>query len=98
MAEEYPWDELEQGLRKSKEFRDAYGQADDAYKLGSRVRELRLAAGLTQKQLADSVSTSQSAIARLELGGSSPRLDTLARLSEALGGRLVVRIEVGSAA
>jgi HTH-type transcriptional regulator/antitoxin HipB len=98
MAEDYSWDEIESGLRETREFRDAYREADDAYRLGCRVRELRQAAGLTQKQLADCIGTSQSAIARLELGGSSPRLDTLARLSAALGGRLVVRIEVGSAA
>jgi ribosome-binding protein aMBF1 (putative translation factor) len=98
MAEDHSWDEIEKDLCQTAEFRDAYREADDAYRLGCRVRELRLAAGLTQKQLADCVGTSQSAIARLELGGASPRLDTLARLSEALGGRLVVRIEVGSAA
>ena len=45
----------------------------------------RLAAGLTQKQLAERMGTSQLAIARLESGPRLPSVDTLYRLAVILG-------------
>lgn len=45
----------------------------------------RIAAGLTQKQLADRMGTSQAAIARLESGTRIPSVDTLYRLAVILG-------------
>jgi DNA-binding XRE family transcriptional regulator len=44
----------------------------------------RLAAGLTQAELAEQIGTKQSAIARLENGASNPTLDMLVRLAKAL--------------
>lgn len=46
----------------------------DAAKL---IREARLAAGLTQSELARRMGTTQSAVARLERSGSNPRVNTL---------------------
>lgn len=54
------------------------------------VREARLAAGLTQRELATLVGTSQPAIARYEAGRTLPDIDTLARLLHACGQRLVL--------
>lgn len=44
----------------------------------------RLAANLTQAELAEAIGTKQSAIARLESGSSNPTLDMMARLARAL--------------
>jgi transcriptional regulator with XRE-family HTH domain len=44
----------------------------------------RLAAGLTQADLASRLGTTQSAVARLESGGSSPTIETLCRLADVL--------------
>jgi transcriptional regulator with XRE-family HTH domain len=49
------------------------------------VRAARRQAGLTQRELAERVGTTQSAVARWEAGGDSPRLDTLAALLRACG-------------
>jgi ribosome-binding protein aMBF1 (putative translation factor) len=49
--------------------------------------------GWTQAELARRMGTTQSAIAELESGRVLPRLRTLHRLAEALGARLVVRLE-----
>jgi transcriptional regulator with XRE-family HTH domain len=54
------------------------------------VRNARARAGLTQAQLAVRVGTTQSAIARLERPGSNPRVETLERIMEATGHRLVL--------
>lgn len=50
-----------------------------------RVRELRLARGLTQEQLCESAGISVDAVNRVENGTRIPTLSTLARLAGALG-------------
>ena len=60
--------------------------------IASRVAEQRNARGLSQKDLADIVGTTQSAIARLESGGRPPRIDTLLRIAQALDCDLVVEL------
>ncbi len=52
--------------------------------IASEVAERRTARGLSQRNLADLVGTTQSAIARLESGGRPPRIDTLLRIADAL--------------
>jgi uncharacterized protein len=49
------------------------------------VRELRLAAGLSQRALARRAETSQPAIARYERGTATPSWETLQRLAAACG-------------
>jgi transcriptional regulator with XRE-family HTH domain len=52
------------------------------------IRNARLAAGLSQAQLAARLATTQSAVARLERPGSNPRVDTLDAALRATGHRL----------
>jgi ribosome-binding protein aMBF1 (putative translation factor) len=52
--------------------------------IADQVAERRLASGLSQRELAERVGTTQSAIARLERGGRPPRIDTLLNIAEAL--------------
>jgi DNA-binding XRE family transcriptional regulator len=52
--------------------------------IADRVAEQRIAKGLSQRELAELVGTTQSAIARLERGGRPPRIDTLLNIAEAL--------------
>ena len=56
------------------------------------LQQARERAGLTQRELAQRVGTSQPAIARLEQGATNPTLDTLARCAAATGFEL--RIEL----
>ncbi len=59
------------------------------------VYRLRTDAGLTQVELALRMGTTQSAIARMENGGTRPTLETLERLAGAVGQDLVVGVEAG---
>ena len=52
--------------------------------VADKVSERRQAVGLSQRELAELVGTTQSAIARLERGGRPPRIDTLLRIADAL--------------
>jgi transcriptional regulator with XRE-family HTH domain len=59
---------------------------------GELVREARKRAGLTQKELADRAATTQSAIARLESGRSTPSLESVERLLRLCGFQLIVEL------
>jgi len=59
---------------------------------GELVREARKRAGLTQADLAERAGTTQSAIARLESGRTSPALEQVERLLKLCGFQLVVQL------
>jgi DNA-binding XRE family transcriptional regulator len=54
---------------------------------------LRTRAGISQGELARRVGTSKSAIVRLESGRHQPTVETLRRVAEAFGARLVIGFE-----
>ena len=60
--------------------------------IADKVAERRIAMDMSQRELAERVGTTQSAIARLERGGRPPRIDTLLRIAEALDCELVVEL------
>lgn len=57
----------------------------DGVKLGQRLRELRLAASLTQAELARRTGIHRPNIARVEAGRHTPSLETISRLANAIG-------------
>src|SRR6266550_5132311 len=58
--------------------------------IADKVTARRAEKGLSQRELAELVGTTQSAIARLERGGRPPRIDTLLTIADALKCDLVV--------
>ncbi|MFF8458504.1 helix-turn-helix transcriptional regulator [Streptomyces albidoflavus] len=58
--------------------------------LGEQLRDARLAAGLTQEQVALATGIDRPSVVRIERGQQDARLSTLLRLCDALGVRLVV--------
>ncbi len=65
-----------------------------ALSVGHSVRDARQAAGLTQRELASRMRTSQAAIARLEAGAVGATLTTFQRAAHALGLTLNVEFSV----
>jgi ribosome-binding protein aMBF1 (putative translation factor) len=57
------------------------------------IRQARLAAGLTQAELAKRANVTQAMVARLEDPDHNPTLDTLDRVVRALGGELIVDVK-----
>ncbi len=62
---------------------------------GRILRYARLRAGLSQRELAAAAGIPQPAIARIERGGTSPRLDTLERLLAATSSKLELMPRLG---
>jgi ribosome-binding protein aMBF1 (putative translation factor) len=77
------------------EFDEVYDATRLAIEVGERVRDAREAAGLTQRELASRMGTSQAAVARLEAGGTGATLTTLQKVASALG--LVVSVDLAAA-
>ena len=65
------------------------------FDLAQLAYDLRQQSGLTQAALADRMGTTQSAIARLEGGGTNPTMEFLHRLGNALGVRLRLSVDDG---
>lgn len=64
----------------------------DIQSLHRLVQDAREHAHQSQRDFADRVGTSQSAIAKLEQGDANPTIDTLARCAEAAGLALQLRL------
>jgi transcriptional regulator with XRE-family HTH domain len=60
---------------------------------GDLIRESRLRAGLTQRELAAGAGTTQSAIARWESGRADPKFETVRRVMRAAGFALLVALD-----
>jgi len=63
-----------------------------AFELGSAVRELRVARGWSQTQLASAAGMTQPAVARFEAGGTVPTFPVLGRIARALDADLTIRV------
>jgi transcriptional regulator with XRE-family HTH domain len=59
---------------------------------GELVKEARKRAALTQRELAERAGTTQSAIARLESGRTSPSFEDVERLMRLCGFQLIVEL------
>lgn len=78
------------------EFEQAYEASRLAIEVGEKVRDAREAAGLSQRDLAARMGTSQAAVARLEAGGVGATLTTLQKVASAL--ELTVSVDLSATA
>jgi predicted transcriptional regulator len=85
----------EEPVRPLERLRERIVTGDRGYffaAIADKVAERRMERGLSQRELAELVGTTQSAIARLERGGRPPRIDTLLKIAEALECDLAVEL------
>ena len=76
----------------------AYDELGPEFALARSLIEARVAAGLTQAQLAERMETTQSVVARLESGRAHPSTRTLQKIARSTGTELRISFEpqVGS--
>jgi transcriptional regulator with XRE-family HTH domain len=79
---------------KNPEVKAEFDQLADEFSLLEEFLKARAAQGLTQAQVAKTIGTTQSAVARMESGRGkhSPSLATLSKYADALGCKLEVRL------
>ena len=85
--------DLHKKWMKEPKYRKAYEALEQEFVLASAVIDARNRAGLTQKELARKMGTTQPVVARLESGRVRPSMRTLERLAEATGSRLLISFE-----
>lgn len=78
------------------EARAAYDALADEFAIAHELIAARIRAGLSQGQVAERMGTTQSVVARLESGRRPPSMRTVQRFAQAVGGRVVLRIEPGA--
>ncbi len=93
MANYSRWEDIKKSKGEpSAETRAAVNQDLD---LGQLIYDMRTEAGLSQRELAERMETTQSVISRLEEGGGAKnRIDTLARVATALDRHLILSFPV----
>ena len=78
---------------KRKEFRRAYEDLEEEYKLTREMLAARSKYGLTQEAVAELMGTTKSAVSRLEAAGKhAPSLTTLKKYAWAVGCRLEIKL------
>jgi len=78
---------------KRKEFRKAYDDLEEEYKLTREMLAARSRFGLTQDAVAELMGTTKSAVSRLEAAGKhAPSLTTLKKYAKAVGCRLEIKL------
>lgn len=87
------WRKFKRDLMNDPEFVTEYEALSPEYELAKSIITLRLSKGLTQKELAEKMQTTQSVISRLESGNAKPSLATLERLAKVLDARVVAHLE-----
>ena len=75
----------------------AYEAARREIGIGYLILKARAAAGLTQRELAMEIGTSQPTVARWESGAQLPSVRSLTRIAEATGFQLTVGLRRGDA-
>ena len=92
MGKRSSWEAVKAATPLSDAGRRAYDDEARVSAFRELVHRLRTDAGLTQAELAQRMGTTQSAIARMEGGGTRPSLETLEKLAAAVGAELVVGV------
>jgi ribosome-binding protein aMBF1 (putative translation factor) len=89
MANYSRWEDIKKN--KSEPADETRAGIEQDFDLGQLIYDLRTEAGLSQRELAERMGTTQSVISRLEEGGGAKnRIDTLARVATALDRHLVL--------
>ena len=67
-----------------------------AFDVGEKIRDAREHAGLSQRELATRMGTSQATVARLEAGGGSATQTTLQKVATALDLKVMVQLSTAN--
>lgn len=81
---------LKESLKDPK-LKEAYDKLEPEFAAIQAIIDARVKRGMTQKELAEKMGTTQSAISRLEGGSVSPTIDFLSKLADATDTRLDIR-------
>ena len=74
------------------EFEKGFDSGYEQFKVGVMLKQARVAAGISQEELATRLNTKKTAISRIENHAEDIKLSTLGKIAAALGKRLTLKI------
>lgn len=77
-------------MERDPDFWNDYNERFETFKLGVLLKQARMEAGMTQKQIAGELQTTKSVISRMENHATDIRLSTFEKFAKALGRRIHV--------
>jgi DNA-binding XRE family transcriptional regulator len=83
---------IDKRKKRERQFAKGYDEGYEHFRVGVMLREARIAAGMTQEELARRIGTKKTAISRIENHAEDVKLSTLKRTAKALGKRLEIKI------
>ena len=83
-------DYISQRKKLDSEFAKNFDSGYEEFKIGMMIKEMRLASGMTQEQLAEKLETKKSVISRMENHSEDIRLSTLQKVASVFGKQLRV--------
>ena len=87
-------DEVYAGSENDPRWKPAYEKADLEVGVAVKIAQARERSGMTQRQLADAIGTRQSVVSRIESANQNLTLETLGKISKALGSSLKIEFPV----
>ncbi|WP_446009419.1 helix-turn-helix domain-containing protein [Candidatus Electrothrix sp.] len=79
-------------MAEQPDFWKDYEERFETFKLGVLLKQARMEAGLTQKQIADELKTTKSVISRMENHATDIRLSTLEKFAKTVGRHIHVAL------
>ena len=76
---------------QDKDFREAYSEIDQEYKLMEEIIEIRKSLGLSQVEVAQKAGLKQQEISRIECIGNSPTLRSFLKYLDAIGLKISIQ-------
>lgn len=70
-----------------------YKRIDPQFQVAKEIIKLRIKRGVTQKELALRIGSTQAVISRIESGSTNCSINTIQRIAEALQSKLMIQIE-----
>lgn len=83
---------IKRTMLADREVRVAYRELSDEFDLARELIAARVRAGLTQAEVAERMSTTQSVVARLESGAQMPSVNTLLKFAKATRSRPIIKL------
>lgn len=78
---------------KDKDYQNAFVDSEVEFSIAQTLIAARTQAGLSQKEVAERMGTTQSTIARMEAGQSLPSTRSMLRFAKATGCHLVMQLQ-----
>lgn len=83
----------EEMLARDPEYVREYSRMEEEFQFVRELIRARMRAGLTQKQVAEKMGTTQSTVARLESGSTMPSFRSLQKYAQATGSKIKISLE-----